>query len=507
MGQKADRGGLTRRDFLRRAAAGAVTAAGAAAGLSQGRLPLAAGGPGGDHGGEFSRARSGWDGAGHMSQVSTVGSGPNLIQNGDFRLWHEAGPPEHWQLWSPRPDIAPEVLVDPAGGSGNGPALKLQCHRFQCNGGVIQQVSPVSPKDTYAVSVRFRTKGLASPQESVHVALSWLGNGGRLLEKQYVGARERDGDWHRVSAQLAAPAESISARLELVLRWTEGGTVWFDEADMRRTVATPPRTVRLATACFYPEGYTPEENRELWAAKCSDAGAMGADIVCLGEMITYAGTRLRSAHDAREPVPGPTTERLGAVARQHRMHVVAGVSEWAEEALWNTAVLINREGAVAGKYRKTHLPEEEVLDGTTPGSEYPVFQTDFARVGIEICYDNFFPEVARSLALNGAEIIFLPIWGSGDNWEVLARARSIDNCVYLVASNYSERRSLIIDPWGHILADTKGDRGLVAADVDLTKRGMQQGLGAGEGDGEWKTLWPGDRRPSTYRSLVDTNEL
>jgi predicted amidohydrolase len=187
------------------------------------------------------------------------------------------------------------------------------------------------------------------------------------------------------------------------------------------------------------------------------------------------------------------------------MYIVVGVYEGEGETLYNTAVLIDREGNVAGKYRKTHLPEAETMWGITPGSTYPVFETDFGRVGIQVCYDNFFPEVARALALNGAEIIVLPIWGDGRDddrtWDVMARARAIDNAVYFVASNYSQKRSLIVDPWGHILADTAGEHGVIVQQVDLDARVLRRWLSVGC-DGEWQRLFRDERRPSTYGPIV-----
>jgi predicted amidohydrolase len=149
------------------------------------------------------------------------------------------------------------------------------------------------------------------------------------------------------------------------------------------------------------------------------------------------------------------------------------------------------------------MPQTEIEGGLSPGSEYPVFRTDFGIIGIQICYDNFFPEVSRSLALKGAEIIFLPIWGDtrGDfyEWDIVARARAIDNAVYLVASMYDgPDKSLIIDPDGKILPDDDGFKGLKTASIDLSKRTFERWLSV-NGYGEWKNLFPQERRSETYK--------
>ncbi|MGQ9733420.1 MAG: carbon-nitrogen hydrolase family protein, partial [Candidatus Zipacnadales bacterium] len=286
-----------------------------------------------------------------------------------------------------------------------------------------------------------------------------------------------------------------------------GLRVLFDEVYFAKAKPQPqPRPpVKLATVCYVPEKTDgPDDNRRQFAEQAVVAGKQGADIVCLGEGITLIGTA-KSAAEVGEPVPGPTTAVLGKVARENRMYIIAGVYEWAGDILYNTAVLIDREGRVVGRYRKTHLPEAEMRWGVTPGTTYPVFRTDFATLGIAICYDNFFPEVARSLALNGAEIIFLPIWGDGrDNdrtWDIIARARAIDNAVFFVASNYSQKRSLIIDRWGHILADTHQQNGVVVCEVKLDARVLQPWLSVGC-NGEWEKLYKHERRPSTYLPLI-----
>ncbi|HEX2976531.1 MAG TPA: carbon-nitrogen hydrolase family protein, partial [Bacteroidales bacterium] len=125
-------------------------------------------------------------------------------------------------------------------------------------------------------------------------------------------------------------------------------------------------------------------------------------------------------------------------------------------------------------------------------------------IGIEICYDNFFPEEARSLMLNGAEIILVPIWGDirGDNteWNVVARARAIDNAVFVVASMYDINGSMISDPNGKVLTDTGGKKGLIVTDINLNMRTFERWLSM-KSFGEWKNLMPQERRGETYKEV------
>ena len=202
------------------------------------------------------------------------------------------------------------------------------------------------------------------------------------------------------------------------------------------------------------------------------AGAQKADIVCLPEGVTIVGTQ----HDyvsASEPVPGPTTRYLGEVARRNNLNIVAGILEKEGDVVYNTAVLIDREGKVAGKYRKTSLPREEIDGGITPGNSFPVFDTDFGRIGIMICWDVTFPEPAKALAEQGAEVIFLPIWG-GDL--TLAKARAIENQVYLVSSTY-DMVTGVFDLEGNILKQANADKEVVVVDVDLNAQKLWPWLG------------------------------
>jgi predicted amidohydrolase len=137
------------------------------------------------------------------------------------------------------------------------------------------------------------------------------------------------------------------------------------------------------------------------------------------------------------------------------------------------------DGSLAGKYRKVVLPAEEVEQGIMPGDDYPVFTTRFGKVAMMICYDAFFPEVARQLANRGAEVIAVPIYGGNLS---LASARALDNHVYLVTSTYMDpadewMRTGIFDHTGRLIATT-GTQGTVAvAEVDLGRPADWRWLG------------------------------
>jgi predicted amidohydrolase len=197
-----------------------------------------------------------------------------------------------------------------------------------------------------------------------------------------------------------------------------------------------------------------------------------ADIACLPEAVTLVGTG-KTYVEVSEPVPGPSTEFLGSVAREHNIYIVAGLLERDGPVVYNTAVLIDREGKLAGRYRKVALPREEIEGGVMPGNSYPVFDTDFGRIGMMICWDLQFPEVAKQLAIQGAEVIFMPIWGGN---LTLASARAIENQIWLVSSSYNMKTG-VFDLEGKLLVEADEQDPVALVQVDLNRHRYWPWLG------------------------------
>jgi predicted amidohydrolase len=376
--------------------------------------------------------------------------------------------PDGWSVWSAREELRPETaregewLVIRGGG------------RPEIYGGWVRRVDGIRGGAWHRFTAEYVARGVQAENWQVVARVDWLdAQGRRTGQPEYAAWMEKQGDAARLSVSAPAPANAIAAKLELLLANAPSGEVRWRDARLEEIPAPVPRRVRVASVNLKPERTASSAESVAQFLRAVKERVEGrADLIVLPEGITVVGTG-KSYVEVAETVPGPTTEKLGELARRHKAWVAAGIYERDGRAVYNTAVLVDREGRVAGKYRKVYLPREEVERGLTPGNSYPVFETDFGRVGLMICYDVFFPDPARALAAQGADVILLPIWG-GD--ETLAAARAIENKVFLVASGY-DHPTYIMDPDGKRVAQAP-QRGEVAiAEVDLSRRYTDAWLG------------------------------
>ncbi len=232
------------------------------------------------------------------------------------------------------------------------------------------------------------------------------------------------------------------------------------------------------------------ENLETAISLIHRASGLGATIVSLPETWTYMGDS-DGTRDAGESIPGPTTDRHAEVARQHRIWLHGGsVFETApgEPRVFNSTVVFDPDGSLIAKYRKIHLFDVSIggdvlsQESATvaPGDELVVVDAGGVRLGLTICYDLRFPETYRLLALQGAEVIAVPAafhsHTGKDHWEVLLRARAIENQIFMLAANAcgshpngwkSHGRSMIVDPWGVVLSTAGDGPGVSIAECDL----------------------------------------
>jgi deaminated glutathione amidase len=242
---------------------------------------------------------------------------------------------------------------------------------------------------------------------------------------------------------------------------------------------------------------TGEKPRNLDAAErlVRAAAADGAELVALPEKwnLLAGGNALL---EGAEPLDGPTLTAAREWARDLGIHLLAGsIPEQAGEKAFNTSVLIGPDGADLATYRKIHMFDVEVggvayreSEHEEPGSEISTAEIGELSAGLTICYDLRFPELFRILAVRGARLITVPSAFTSatgrDHWEVLLRARAIENQVFLLAPNQvgeapphysSHGRSAIVDPWGVVLATAPDEECFVAADLDLSAQDRVRG--------------------------------
>src|SRR5207245_6070600 len=240
--------------------------------------------------------------------------------------------------------------------------------------------------------------------------------------------------WTEVADTYRAPAKATRAVVELHLLWAPGGKIEWSNVSLGEVAAPAPRKVRLATIHYRPRGKSAQKNCEEFAPLIAEAARRKADLVVLGETIAFFGAG-KTYDGCAEPIPGPSTNYFGSLAKKHNLYIAVGLLERDQHLVYNVAVLMGPDGELVGKYRKVCLPRDEIAKGCAPGNSYPVFETRFGKVGMMVCYDGFFPEVARELANRGAEVIAWPVWGCNP---LLARARACENHVYLVSSTYED---------------------------------------------------------------------
>lgn len=278
----------------------------------------------------------------------------------------------------------------------------------------------------------------------------------------------------------------------------------------------------------------PADNTALALAGVREAAAQGAQIVCLPELfrsLYFCQSEEHSNFALAEPVPGPGTAQIGALAHELGVVIIASLFERRAAGLYhNTAAVLNADGTYLGKYRKMHIPDDPLFYEKfyfTPGDlGFKVFPTRFGQVGVLICWDQWYPEAARLTALRGAEMLFYPTaigWHPTEraehgatqhqSWELIQRAHAVANGCYVISVNRTGHeghpdggiifwgQSFVCDPQGTILARAPSDEpAVIVQALDLGLIDVQ------------RTHWPflRDRRIDAYgaitRRYIDAEE-
>lgn len=269
---------------------------------------------------------------------------------------------------------------------------------------------------------------------------------------------------------------------------------------------------------------TPQENLEKGIVKIREAAAKGAQIICLQELFTslyFCDVEDYDNFKLAEPIPGPSTEALSAIAKELGIVIIASLFEKRAQGIYhNTTAVLDADGSYLGKYRKMHIPDDPAYYEKfyfTPGDlGYKVFKTKYGTIGVLICWDQWYPEGARITALMGAEILFYPTaigWATSQDeatnneqfnaWQTIQRSHAVANGVHVVSVNRVGLEqngamkfwggSFIANPFGRILLQASHDNEEVhVLPVDLGKTDS------------YRTHWPflRDRRIDSYKPIM-----
>lgn len=399
--------------------------------------------------------------------------------------------PDGWQTAAPRDEIRPAFAYDSKGGRSGKGKLVIEADEREGLDGFWKKTFSVKGGQYYRFEAYRKTSGVEVPRQSAMVRVLWQDDQGRKVVrddptvtrflKGFTPTAEAEHPldkgtnsegWTEVSDTYRAPSKATRAVVELHLQWAPRSRVEWSDVSFAETSSPGGRKVRLAAVHFRPQGgKTPAGNCRLFAPLIEEAAKKDADLIVLPETLTYYGTG-KSFPEVAEPIPGPSTKYFGELAKKHDLYIVAGLVERADHLIYNVAVLMGPDGGIIGKYRKVCLPRDEIAAGIAPGKDYPVFPTRFGKVGMMVCYDGFFPEVARELTNRGAEVIAWPVWGCNPG---LASARACENHVYLVSSTYEDVSrnwmiTAVYDHQGFPLSQAEQWGSIAFAEVDLDER-------------------------------------
>lgn len=264
-----------------------------------------------------------------------------------------------------------------------------------------------------------------------------------------------------------------------------------------------------------------EKNIDKALLKIREASAKGAQIICLQELFAslyFCDTEDYANFELAERIPGPTTEKLQALAAELNVVIIASLFEKRVQGMYhNTVAVIDAGGEYLGKYRKSHIPDDpgyhEKFYFTQGDTGYKVFQTRFAKIGVLICWDQWYPEAARITALMGAEILFYPTaigWASSQTlevneeqynaWQTIQRSHAIANGVHVVSVNRTGKEgemnfwggSFVANPIGKVLYQASHEQEEThIVTLELEKSDF------------YRTHWPflRDRRIDTYEPI------
>ena len=253
-----------------------------------------------------------------------------------------------------------------------------------------------------------------------------------------------------------------------------------------------------------------QENLLYLAQHCCEESA---DIVFFPEAYQYTQNRdIITRPDELIAFAAEFKSQCAELAKKYHAYIVPWDYDIEDGKCYNMSYILDRYGNEIGKYRKVHLPYEEIIKGIANGSDYPVFDLDFGKVGIMICFDNYFPETARILGVNGAELVLYPLYGDTliPQWELKMRARAVDNSMYIASCQLSHGSDIaytgIVNPKGDVIARIERAGTWNVVEIDAGQRVITHTSGNPQYSEDIRLYLERTRQPKSYAPLLDIPE-
>ena len=355
---------------------------------------------------------------------------------------------------------------------------------------------------------RFTVKLNPEKTDSViypYAIVGFMAENGSFLERIFANNTTKEGTEKELV--YTVPEGTVAVRFELGFKGS-GKVTW--QIPSVEECEKPHAKKAVLASVYVPTCSTLEEalNKIIFAV--DKAGEKKPDLIALSEVIYDFGAGLPIPETSENIKEGGTfLNAMKAKAKQYSCYIVANLHEKDDDNhYYNTSVLIGRNGEIVGKYSKTHNSMSEFEKGVTPGNEYPVFDTDIGKIGMLICWDAYFPEPARILTQNGADLIVVSTVGDAAYRHI---ARAMENGVYvLVSGNHFANLNncgilpcKIIDPQGHVLSHTINEHAPAVAEVDLSYKLRTGYLSIPGTFTDPHNVYANDRRPELYTQMSE----
>lgn len=428
-----------------------------------------------------------------------------LLLYEDFGSFTAGGLPVGWTAWTPEPAMAMRIEEgSPTAYAGKNSVRMSGGGNQHAKGSIRRELTGLSAEKYYRFVANYSTQGIRHSHNSVYALVKWGRNQFRLL----VPTSESN-KWVRAEATLKIPANANgTVTIELLAGWIPDGSVYWGELSVTELNRYEParNPVRVVVVDSKPpQSGSLLDNADFYAAEIARAcKAERPDVIVFPEHFNTT----QVVGDSEVTADSEYLRRLEHAAKAHRVNLVGSVHFRENGILFNTGILIDRQGKLAGKYHKSHLATPEALfTKISRGNELEVIETDFGKIGILVCWDYHFPEAVRTLVLKGAEILFVPLAGDGRlmesgvsmGIEYSGKAIALDNrvpIVFAVTQGSSKNPSMIINTQAEVVARSSDQEHIIAGVVDTKERVFQW-----TGD-DFKSVYRSDRRPELYGPLL-----